>query len=273
MRIEVVSARDLIDADAIGKSDPYATIKFDGEDEALPTKSETPVIDNTLAPEWNHVSYFLVSDDTKSFEVKVKDQDVGRDSSLGHCTVLRADRDDRTSRNGGWLALEKGKNGQIQIFVTEIDLRNGLKGVRESKSEALLSAAEDQFQILEINIKEGDNCKGGGFGKPDPYCKIKFEDLEDGQKVYPEEELKTATINKTTEPVWNTVFHYLITPNVRSFKLHVMDEDIGSDDSLGHCHVVIGELNEEIDSKLALEKGKGTVNVSHCKTRIRGLFG
>jgi Ca2+-dependent lipid-binding protein len=271
MRVEVVAARNLKDEDTIGHSDPYVKVKFDSEEQAEPTEQRTPVIEDTGEPVWNHSMYFLVTEECKSVDIVVKDQDVGFDESLGHTTVVRADEGEREERKGGWFALEDGDGGQIEIYLTEIPLQDGLAEVR-ARSEGLDSPINDDgLQLLEIILHGGEDMRGGGmFGKPDPYAKIIW-DVEDEQVVYPiEENLKTETCNSTRDPEWNAVFHYLVSSNVTQFTVKVYDEDVGVDDKLGEVGVVIGELGEEIDSGLAC--GKGTIRLSHCKVPPGKLF-
>jgi Ca2+-dependent lipid-binding protein len=271
MKVELVRCADLRDADAVGKSDPYAVVEF-AENDGMPRRRRTHTLENNLNPEWNVTKYFLLADECKSFRVDVFDEDVGRDDRLGHCTILRAEAHLRERRNGGWFALEDGRHGRIELFFSEIHLTN-LNTLRSQRHSQIAAAPRGEFDLLEITVFEGENCRGGGmFGKPDPYAKIMFEDLKEDNMVFPHEVLHTHTCKDTRDPVWDYTFYYLIHRDVRAFTIRVMDEDIGRDDSLGHCHILIGELNEAKEQRMALEKGKGTIRVSHCRTTIDGFF-
>ena len=52
LHIDLVKAKDLIKTDMIGKSDPYAVIKYADQED------KTPVAKNTQHPVWNHSSDF-----------------------------------------------------------------------------------------------------------------------------------------------------------------------------------------------------------------------
>jgi len=268
MKVEIVGCEGLKDADAVGKSDPYVKVKF-GDDEATPETQRTHTLQDTLNPVYNIFKFFLVSDECKSFAVDVYDEDVGGDDRIGHCTCLRADKRDRGNKNGGWYALEDGK-GKVQVFFTEIDLSRGLEEIAQTKRDALNAAERSDFDLIGITAHDGSGVKGGGFGKPDPYCKIKFD--VDERSVCPHKILQTHTCNKTNEPSWNFRFFYLIDRSVSMFECRVMDEDVGADDSLGHCKVIIGDLNALVSSQYALESGKGKIRVSHMRVPVKGLF-
>jgi len=53
--IDLIQAKNLIKADLIGKSDPFATISFD--DQVL----KTPTVKNNQNPEWNYGADIPVS--------------------------------------------------------------------------------------------------------------------------------------------------------------------------------------------------------------------
>jgi len=275
MKVEVVQARSLMKADGpFGKSDPYCIIEFDDNADAAPKEARTHVIDKTLEPQWNSEMYFLVSDDCKSFKAKVYDKDVVSDDSLGHTTVLRNDKDSRNERKGGWLALEKGKNGQIQIFITEIPLRSGISELRAEKADSIQSFIDDAkvegLSLLEVTLHSGENIKGGGLiGKPDPYAKIKFDS---GEYSPSNEELKTPVQKNTNTPIWDSTFHFLINSATTRFTVNIWDEDVVSDDSLGHATVVIGLLNELHDAEELATTKKGILKISHVKVPAAALF-
>jgi len=265
MRIDIVRCADLRDSDGFGKSDAYVKLDFQEDDIAAPRRQQTHVMNNSLNPVFNVVKFVMLKDDCKSFRATVMDEDVGLDDSLGHCTLLRAQRGHRHERHGGWMALEDGRHGRIEIYYQEIELANVHQWFSQHGEQAYAAERHNEFDLLEVHVNSGENCKGGGFGKPDPYAKIEFEDLKEDNMVAPREILHTPTVNKTRDPSWNCVFHYLIHRDVTRFTIRVMDEDIGLDDSLGHVHVLVGDLNDFTDNRFALESGKGTIHVQHFR--------
>ncbi len=52
LHVDLIRAKDLIKTDLIGKSDPYALIKFDNQ------QDRTPTMKNTQNPKWDHSSDF-----------------------------------------------------------------------------------------------------------------------------------------------------------------------------------------------------------------------
>ena len=52
LHVDLIRAKDLIKADVIGKSDPYAVLKHNGQQDI------TPVMKNTQNPKWDHSSDF-----------------------------------------------------------------------------------------------------------------------------------------------------------------------------------------------------------------------
>ena len=54
LHIDLVRAKDLIKTDMIGKSDPYAVLKYDNQ------QDKTPVAKNTQNPIWDHKSDFAM---------------------------------------------------------------------------------------------------------------------------------------------------------------------------------------------------------------------
>ena len=52
LHLDLIKAKNLIKTDIMGKSDPYAVLKYGNQ------KDKTPVVKNTQNPEWNHSSDF-----------------------------------------------------------------------------------------------------------------------------------------------------------------------------------------------------------------------
>ena len=52
LHVDLIRAKDLVKSDIIGKSDPYAVLKYGDQED------KTPVIKNTQNPKWDHGSDF-----------------------------------------------------------------------------------------------------------------------------------------------------------------------------------------------------------------------
>ena len=55
LHVDLVKAKNLIKSDMIGKSDPYAVLKYADQTD------KTPVIKNTQNPQWDHPSDFVMN--------------------------------------------------------------------------------------------------------------------------------------------------------------------------------------------------------------------
>ena len=55
LHVDLIRAKDLIKADMIGKSDPYAVLKHGDQ------KDKTPVMKNTQNPKWDHSTDFATN--------------------------------------------------------------------------------------------------------------------------------------------------------------------------------------------------------------------
>ena len=56
LHVDLVKAKNLIKSDMIGKSDPYAVLKYADQ------MDKTPVVKNTQNPQWDHSSDFAMDD-------------------------------------------------------------------------------------------------------------------------------------------------------------------------------------------------------------------
>ena len=55
LHVDLIKAKNLIKSDLIGKSDPYAVLKYADQ------MDKTPVVKNTQNPQWDHPSDFAMS--------------------------------------------------------------------------------------------------------------------------------------------------------------------------------------------------------------------
>merc|ERR1711892_782273 len=102
-------AKNLDDKDAIGKSDPFATIKYGDTRFKLPTKK------NTCDPVWNFEVDFKIHEYyPKDIKIELFDKDkVGKDDPLGDATLNVQDIIDKTSITKSWTILNNSKKGEI----------------------------------------------------------------------------------------------------------------------------------------------------------------
>jgi len=92
LQINVISAQNLYNADGIlaGKSDPYVIVEVPGQPEM---KFQTPVINNNLNPEWNHIGeiHGFMDGDELQFTVMDSDTWPKKDQPLGKATLTVQD--------------------------------------------------------------------------------------------------------------------------------------------------------------------------------------
>merc|ERR1712190_327297 len=84
--VTVVSAKALRNADWVGKSDPYCIVEVPGRNG---TRFETPVVKESLNPEWNHEAVLVGYRANDPILITVKDKDALKsDDFLGSITLL-----------------------------------------------------------------------------------------------------------------------------------------------------------------------------------------
>lgn len=110
LRVTIIMAKDLRNADFLpgsGKSDPFCVCEVKAKPQL---KFQTPVVDDTLSPIWNHEGSFENFSAGDSLVFTVSDKDL-----LGTATLLRG-----TFENGfdGDLPFgEKGKESSASLHV------------------------------------------------------------------------------------------------------------------------------------------------------------
>jgi len=275
LKIDIVQASNLKDTDGIGKGDPYAVVSFD-EHEAAPHKQQTHVVNDTLSPVWNSSLYFLCTDEFKSFKVEIMDEDVGRDDRIGHVNILRREQDVRYTRQGDVFYLENGKGGTVEVYVTEVDISNGIIPVVERRAshiaDYIKAKSRDNSCLLGVFIHGAKGLKSGMIDKSDPYAKMDFTQDANKEHCHPES-LKTKTIENNPSPAWNEAFHFIVPWDLETFKVEIYDEDVGGDDSLGHVNVVVKKVGDlKKNDRQAISK-KGELELSYFRVPMGPFFG
>jgi Ca2+-dependent lipid-binding protein len=101
LHVDLIKARNLVKSDVIGKSDPYAILKFGKQ------KQKTNTINNTQDPQWDHHAEFKVPDSgADKLLVEVFDADkLGKDKSLGKAEINISDLT-ADAGAGHWFPLQ-----------------------------------------------------------------------------------------------------------------------------------------------------------------------
>jgi len=259
IKVDIKRATGLKDADFHGKSDPYAMIKF-GHHEAHPHKAQTKVVKDNVNPTWDESFHFLVKDDCKSFTVEVYDHDLLKDDKLGQLTFEREhDMSKKEQVKGGTLDLQHGK-GQLEVYFKEFILLGGVNGVDQLKRENL--------QLLKVQIHRASNLKSEFMDKTDAYVRLAFTHLEEGHRVSGHN-LRTKTIKNNKNPVWNQTLEVCIPAHLPSFRIEVMDDDMGKDDPIGYADI---ELNETHVRDHRYQLTQGDIELSYEKIDMSAFF-
>ena len=238
ININLVKAKDLIKSDVMGKSDPYAVLKYGNQ------KHKTPTEKNTQNPQWNYNAKFDIPDGSEnSVSLEIFDSNkLGKDKSLGKINLDL----DVLSNDGGlkpqWLALEGVKSGQILLssdFAPSGDggLRRPDGGLMDADKAA--DKANKKKQALDMlrlgAIPEGKACinlvkakdleNADKKGKSDPYAVLKFG----------KQKAKTNTVRNTQNPHWDFGTEFDVPDGEDTdINIEVFDDDkLGRDKSLG----------------------------------------
>jgi hypothetical protein len=115
--VTAVRAEGIKDKDRFTKSDPYLVIDFGNK------SYRTRTIRNDLSPMWNETFTFKLSPSkAKDLYLKLKDDDVGIDDTIGTAVVSRAD-----------LPMYSGEEKYIQVAVKKNEEIHGLIHLRIKK--------------------------------------------------------------------------------------------------------------------------------------------
>jgi len=115
--ITAVRAEGIKDKDRFTKSDPYLTIDFGGK------SVRTRTINNDLSPAWNETFTFNTSSGkTKDIRIRLKDDDVGLDDTIGTATI-----------SSGEFPLYSGEEKYLQIPVTKSEEIHGIVHLKIKK--------------------------------------------------------------------------------------------------------------------------------------------
>ncbi|KAL5423932.1 hypothetical protein PMIN04_003602 [Paraphaeosphaeria minitans] len=112
MRLHFKNARDLLNVETMGKSDPYVRVLLSGVE-----KGRTVTFKNNLNPDWDEVIYVPIHTEREKLTVEVMDEEhLGKDRSLGHIELTAGDyvhKDD----NGQWLVHEQKETHQGYLHL------------------------------------------------------------------------------------------------------------------------------------------------------------
>merc|ERR1711879_134396 len=125
----VKGARNLLAADADGKSDPYVVIICDQQ------KFKTAVVKSNLNPEWNETFTIPLTSSSARLKLEVFDKDkIGSDDSLGFVDLTFQGLTQGQEKDY-WVMLEGGAVGENAQAVALHEAKSALTGMFSKKKK------------------------------------------------------------------------------------------------------------------------------------------
>ncbi|XP_052403573.1 extended synaptotagmin-2-A-like isoform X1 [Carassius gibelio] len=261
LRIHFLEAQDIIGKDKFlgglikGKSDPYGVIKLGNQ------LFRSKIIKETVNPKWNEVYEVFVYDHPgQNVEIELYDEDHDKDDYLGSLTI-NVDELEKEQKVDEWFVLDDVATGKLHLKIewlsllpTPDKLDEVLSSIKADKgqandglSSALLLVHLDSAKNLPRNPLEFNNAglKKGTVNKaikssknvtsvPSPFVQFTV-----GHKSF-----ESKTRYKTTEPLWEEVFTFLI-HNPKCQELEVEVKDAKHECSLGTFSFLLSKLLQE----------------------------
>jgi len=257
LRVTIVSARGLRNADIGSKSDPYCVVEIPGKaGKAASKKFETKVKEDNLDPVWKEEVEITDYMAGESLRFIVKDKDIGSkaDESLGYVNLNFSD-----FRDGGFdgeLKLKDAGKGIVamlrvkvlvlgeggirfsdfaEIFSSELSFYAPLidgfvgAGFSAAQAQAAIAAKTQKNPVkLKVTISEAHGLRNADpGGKSDPYCVIDIP----GRPLVKHQ---TKVINDTLDPIWREkkeVPEFIPGDQLR-FSIYDKDAGVTKDDDL-----------------------------------------
>ncbi|XP_021168190.2 extended synaptotagmin-2 isoform X2 [Fundulus heteroclitus] len=280
LRVHFIEAQDLLSKDKFlgglikGKSDPYGTIQLGTQ------QFKSKVIKENLNPKWNDVFEFLIYDNTsKNMEIELFDEDPDEDDRLG-CLVLDMAEVQKLQTVEEWFALEDVPRGKLHLKLewlslvsTPEKLNQALASIKADSSQAsdglssavlvvFLDSARKLSSVFEGNLGSGQLKERRSAGLV--FCENTsslYRSLFSGKKITSEpspfvqfrvghKHFDSKIKYKTTEPVWEENFTFLI-HNPKLQELVVEVNDAKHECSLGTLNVPLTRLLEAEDMTLS----------------------
>lgn len=245
----------LLRGKSIGKDanvDPYCMVKIENEGEEK-FEFDTKPVKKTQNPEflksYNGKVKLFKEGPKPPLIITVKDSDLGIDAVIGKALVDLQPAIDQPFlwAVNDYFPVTNDKNAQMgEIYIQCYFVPDGRAGedknIKPIDKEGKASLAdEDQiYGTLTIRVIHAKDLKAADGKTSDPYCTVNLPDNK---------ELKTSTINKTINPIWNETFQAVIkvpTEKIKKpIKFVLKDNDILKDDMLGMV---------DVDWKICVEK-------------------
>merc|ERR1712080_151968 len=124
------SAKNLVNKDKLGKSDPYAVITFGSQTQ------RTKTINNNLNPTWQHQVIFEVDEKSPSnININLFDDDYGKDEPIGNTSLSLEDIKKKGTIANQSQKLYDCKTGEITFSAKFVDSTNKAKVIPKAEDD------------------------------------------------------------------------------------------------------------------------------------------
>ncbi|KAL4229104.1 Extended synaptotagmin-3 [Mactra antiquata] len=259
LRIHVVEAKELVKADISvlgkGKSDPYAVVRVGA------MKFKTPVINNSVTPQWNEVFETIIDErDGQFMDVEVRDEDPGsKDDKLGNVSIELSPVSEKGTVDH-WLPLENVKSGKLHLKLVWLylskDPQTLQKQIQANKSDGKSRGTDLSSCILMVNVDSARELpRSKKMSEPSPYVVVNVGQKNEESKI----------VADSTEPRWEQGFRFLVNdPNFQTVDFKIMDSK--TDKSLGELSYPLKNLlsapDMEVDRFFPLKKAVANSELS-----------
>ena len=243
IHLNIVQAKDLIKADMLGKSDPFAVVTYGDK------QYTTEIVKNNLNPQWNFEADIPYNPNySDSLRIDIYDDDkLGKNKLLGSTTVDIPMLASQEPLDEIWFPLDGVRSGQVQLsaeYVPSSEDPNTRKmsGDRPLRDHGSLGAprsakspANDKLGTIQLDLLMGkDLIKTDLVGKSDPYAIITHGD----------QRFKTPVQKNTQNPEWNIQCPIEVPDgNDRNISIELYDSDkFGKDKFLGNLNMDIAKI-------------------------------
>ncbi|OIV99891.1 hypothetical protein TanjilG_26229 [Lupinus angustifolius] len=293
LEVKLVQAKELVNKDIIGKSDPYAVLYV------RPIRDRTKTsktINNDLNPIWNEHFEFIVEDvSTQHLTVKLYDSEGLGSSDLLGCAHVRLSELQPGKVKEVWLKLVKdleiqrdNKNrGKVHLellyypYGVQNDFNNpfapdhsmtSLEKVLKSSNNGTESNGNENADtqkkreviirgVLSVTVISGEDLPATDLmGKSDPFVVLTLK--KGGTKN------KTRVVNDSLNPVWNQTFDFVVEDGLHDMLMvEVYDHDTFGKDYVGRVILTLTRviLEGEYKERFELEGAKSGLLNLHLK--------
>mmetsp|Transcript_79528 Transcript_79528/g.229984 ORF Transcript_79528/g.229984 Transcript_79528/m.229984 type:complete len:867 (-) Transcript_79528:181-2781(-) len=282
LKINVVGAKNLRNADNFGQSDPFCVCEIAGKPES---RFQTRVVDDNASPIWNHCMLLHGFTSTERLRFEVWDEDTfSANDLLGVCEISRklfyplafvgeidlSDSDSQGSARSGQGKL------QVEIEVVQSERASPDKQVKtylekhstDRDARRKMSptfGTPGKLMVTFISAKGLRNADIAFNGLSDPYCVCEIPGKANSR-------VKTPVIKDSLEPVWNYTTQVQGYEHGDSLSFAVLDKDLAwkSDDVLGRASLSKDKIERGWSGVLELKDSGANARAS-LKVKVEML--